>query len=332
MSMSSIAMPNKPMSNLWNRVMFSIGLNKRVRTDEELKKGIANFYDESSQVWLDVWGEHMHHGYYPSLDYEEHQLAQVDMIDRSLAWAYGKDLISDDFKEPVTMVDVGCGVGGSSRFISKKWGTKAQGLSLSPFQIGKAQEFTKQQGLEKKVEYQVADAMKMPFADNSFDLTWSMESGEHMPNKKAFVNELFRVTAPGGRIIIVTWCHRELVEGETKLKDTELRLLDKISDAYFLPDWCPASTYVREAKALGLKDVRQDDWSEFIAPFWKAVFMSALKPRNFLRMLQSGFTTIKGFIATLWMLRGFQRGVIKFALITGKKDKKEEIIQDEIKL
>lgn len=35
-----------------------------------------------------------------------------------------------------------------------------------------------------------------------------MESGEHMPNKKKFVEELFRVTAPGGRIIIVTWCHR----------------------------------------------------------------------------------------------------------------------------
>ena len=27
--------------------------------------------------------------------------------------------------------------------------------------------------------------------------------------------------------------------------------------AYFLPEWCPASTYVREAKALGLEDVRQ---------------------------------------------------------------------------
>jgi hypothetical protein len=43
----------------------------------------------------------------------------------------------------------------------------------------------------------------------------------------------------------------------------------------------------------------QADWSVFIAPFWKAVFMSALKPKNFLRMLQSGFTTVKGFIATV---------------------------------
>ena len=41
-----------------------------------------------------------------------------------------------------------------------------------------------------------------------YDLTWSMESGEHMPNKTQFVNQLYRMTAPGGRVIIVTWCHR----------------------------------------------------------------------------------------------------------------------------
>jgi hypothetical protein len=38
--------------------------------------------------------------------YIEHQLAQVDMIDRSLAWAYGNDLLSDDFLEPKTMVNI----------------------------------------------------------------------------------------------------------------------------------------------------------------------------------------------------------------------------------
>ena len=54
--------------------------------------------------------------------------------------------------------------------------------------------------------------MQVPRADlwcgeaGEFDLAWSMESGEHMPDKQKFVNELVRVTAPGGRIIIVTWC------------------------------------------------------------------------------------------------------------------------------
>lgn len=56
-----------------------------------------------------------------------------------------------------------------------------------------------------------------------------MESGEHMPNKQDFVNELVRVTKPGGRILIVTWCHRELNSGETQLASWENKLLNRIS-------------------------------------------------------------------------------------------------------
>jgi len=66
----------------------------------------------------------------------------------------------------------------------------------------------KEQGLGDKASFQVADALQQPFDDNSFDLVWSMESGEHMPDKARFVGELARVCMPGGRIIIVTWCHR----------------------------------------------------------------------------------------------------------------------------
>lgn len=31
----------------------------------ELKRGIATFYDKSSGLWENMWGDHMHHGYYP---------------------------------------------------------------------------------------------------------------------------------------------------------------------------------------------------------------------------------------------------------------------------
>ena len=59
---------------------------------------------------------------------------------------------------------------------------------------------------------------------------WSMESGEHMPNKKKFVEELFRVTAPGGRIIIVTWCHRWVLQkiGEEDIEMDEHNHLSTI--------------------------------------------------------------------------------------------------------
>ena len=64
------------------------------RTEPELYDGIANFYDESSGIWEEVWGEHMHHGYYEdevvqaaSKGDPDHRRAQIRMIEKSLAYA-----------------------------------------------------------------------------------------------------------------------------------------------------------------------------------------------------------------------------------------------------
>ena len=56
---------------------------------------------------------------------------------------------------------------------------------------------------------QVMDALAMEFPDNSFDLVWACESGEHMPDKAAYVAEMSRVLKPGGTLVIATWCQRE---------------------------------------------------------------------------------------------------------------------------
>lgn len=73
------------------------------------------------------------------------------------------------------------------------------------------------------------DALKMEFPDNSFDLVWACESGEHMPDKKAYVEEMTRVLAPGGNVsgrsrnttacdttcsagmLLAVWCDRLLL-------------------------------------------------------------------------------------------------------------------------
>jgi hypothetical protein len=53
-----------------------------------LNEGIAAFYDESSGLWERIWGEHMHHGYYPKDGLKKsNQEAQVDMIEEVLRWA-----------------------------------------------------------------------------------------------------------------------------------------------------------------------------------------------------------------------------------------------------
>jgi len=278
----------------------------------DLKQGIANFYDESSALWEGMWGEHMHHGYYPKGGKpKSNQQAQIDMIEESLSWAGVTSVKS--------MVDVGCGIGGSSRHIVRQFGATAKGITLSPKQAARANELTAQLGLADRASFQVADALNMPFQDGSFDLVWSMESGEHMPDKKQFVNELVRVCAPNGTVLVVTWCHRVLGPGETSLRPEEASLLERICEAYYLPAWCSVADYQKLFEAQGMVDIKTADWSEEVAPFWGAVIQTALTGQGLSGLLKAGWTTIKGALVMPLMAEGFKMGLIKFNLITARK-------------
>ncbi|XP_065852128.1 probable tocopherol O-methyltransferase, chloroplastic isoform X2 [Euphorbia lathyris] len=291
-----------------------------VSTDQVLlKKGIADLYDESSGVWEDIWGDHMHHGFYDtgvdvSGSLSDHRAAQIRMIEEALCFAG-----VPEEKRPKNVVDVGCGIGGSSRYLAKKYGAKCVGITLSPVQAERANALAAAQGLSDKASFQVGDALEQPFPDGQFDLVWSMESGEHMPDKEKFVGELVRVAAPGGRIIIVTWCHRNLSPSEESLQTWEKDHLKKICDAYYLPEWCSADDYVKLLNSLSLEDIRTADWSEYVAPFWPAVIRSALTWKGLISLLRSGLKTIRGALVMPLMIQGFKKGVIKFVVITCRK-------------
>lgn len=187
-------------------------------------------------------------------------------------------------------------------------------------------------GLSASLQYEKGDALSMPFGDHSCDLAWSMESGEHMPDKVKFVQELKRVVSPGGRVIIVTWCQRE--NDNEALSDREQGLLHKICDAYYLPEWVSASEYVTIATQLGLEDVRCDDWTDHVKPFWGGVIRSCLQPRNLWRVLSGGRMTIKAALASLWMKKGITSGVVRFVIVTAKvpsiplPEEEEQISED----
>lgn len=89
----------------------------------------------------------MHHGYYIPEDRTDHTQAQVDLIDEVLKWG--------DVKSPKNVVDVGCGIGGSSRHIARKYDCKAQGITLSPYQANRGNELAKEQGLSDQTSFQV---------------------------------------------------------------------------------------------------------------------------------------------------------------------------------
>ncbi|XP_031502976.1 probable tocopherol O-methyltransferase, chloroplastic [Nymphaea colorata] len=286
---------------------------------KSLQQGIAEFYDESSRAWEDIWGEHMHHGFYQpgeKASLSGHRSAQLRMIEEALCFA---GVPGDEKGRPKRIVDVGCGIGGSSRHLAGKYGARCRGITLSPFQARRANELSSSQGLGDQVFFQVADALEQPFPDGKFDLVWSMESGEHMPDKKKFVNELARVAAPGATIIIVTWCHRNLLPNEESLQPQEVELLEKICDAFYLPAWCSAADYAKIAESLNLEDIKTADWSEHVAPFWPAVIRSALTLKGFISMLRAGWKTMKGAMVMPLMIEGYKTNLIKFAIITCKR-------------
>lgn len=63
--------------------------------------------------------------------------------------------------------------------------------------VERATQLAKEQGVPN-AKFQVTNALDMTFEDESFDLVWACESGEHMPDKGKYIEEMTRVLKPGG--------------------------------------------------------------------------------------------------------------------------------------
>jgi len=286
-----------------------------------LARRIQQFYDSSSDLWEQTWGEHMHHGYYgpDGSERRDRRQAQVDLIDELLTWA--------GVQQANQILDVGCGIGGSSLYLADRLQAQIEGITLSPVQAARATERARSAGIEIKgvgesaqpptVRFQVADALDLPFASGKFDLVWSLESGEHMPDKLRFLQECYRVLAPGGRLLLATWCHRSTAEAP--LDWTEIQHLRAIYQVYHLPYVIALSQYAAIARQARFRNVLTADWSLAVAPFWDQVITSALNPEAIFGILKSGWPTIQGALALGLMQQGYRRGLVRYGILTATK-------------
>lgn len=285
-----------------------------------LQEQIQRFYDASSGLWEQVWGEHMHHGYYgpTGAERKERRQAQIDLIEELLSWGQLNQgqLNQSQLDQTSQILDVGCGIGGSTLYLAEKFGARATGITLSPVQANRATERAEATGLAHRIQFQVADALAMPFPDASFELVWSLESGEHMPDKQKFLQECHRVLKPGGTFLMATWCHRPIPPA---LTESEQQHLEKIYRVYCLPYVISLPDYAQLAQALGFEAIQTADWSEAVAPFWDVVIDSALTPAALIGLVQSGWTTIQAALSLGLMSRGYRQGLVKFGVLAGRK-------------
>ena len=118
-----------------------------------------------------------------------------------------KELIKlSSFSPAMHILDVGCGVGGSTRRLAYESGCRVTGIDLSDEYIDAAKRLTLLLNMQERVKFQAASALELPFDDNTFDGAWSIQMNMNVEDKQGWLNEVYRVLKPGGRAVLYEVC------------------------------------------------------------------------------------------------------------------------------
>jgi SAM-dependent methyltransferase len=97
------------------------------------------------------------------------------------------------------VLDLGCGLGGSSRYLAAECGCRVAAIDLTPNFVEAARTLTARCGLAGRIEFQQANALALPFEDGTFDHIWSYAVTMNIADKEGLAREVARVLKPGGR-------------------------------------------------------------------------------------------------------------------------------------
>lgn len=100
------------------------------------------------------------------------------------------------------VLDIGCGLGGASRVLAATYGCHVTGVDLTEDYCRTAEELAHWVGLAELVEYRQADALDLPFEDESFDIAWTQHAAMNIADKARLYREAWRVLKPGGRFAL----------------------------------------------------------------------------------------------------------------------------------
>ena len=97
------------------------------------------------------------------------------------------------------MLDLGCGLGGASRYLATECGCRVAAIDLTPNFVEVARVLTERCGLTDRIEIRQANALALPFKEGTFDHVWSYAVTMNIADKGGLGREVARVLKPGGR-------------------------------------------------------------------------------------------------------------------------------------
>jgi len=126
------------------------------------------------------------------------QLAAVDQLHAGFSTATRHLLDRLELRPDMTVLDVGCGIGGPARMAAAGPGCQVLGVDLSADFVDAAQALTARLGLSDRASFRVAPADALDLEDGSFERAMMLHVGMNLPDKAAVFAEVRRVLRPGG--------------------------------------------------------------------------------------------------------------------------------------
>lgn len=272
---------------------------------------VAQAYDSWTQdgILEFYWGEHIHLGHYGTPPRrKDFRVAKADFVHEMVRWG-GLDRLGAG----TTVLDVGCGIGGSSRILARDYGFDVTGITISPGQVQRARSLTPP---EVTAQFKVDDALDLSFPDASFDVVWCIEAGPHMPDKALFAKELLRVLKPGGTLVVADWNQRDA--RRRSLQGWERWVMRQLLDQWAHPEFASIEGFSELLEATGWVDgaVTTADWTRETLPSWlDSIWQGVLRPTGLVRFGLPGLIKSLREVPTLILMRvAFGQGLCRFGM------------------
>lgn len=216
-----------------------------ITTDE-----VAAHYDSLDIFYRHVWGDHVHHGYWET-GRESREDAILHLSRVLGAWL--------KVKAGDAVCDIGCGYGGTSRFLAETYGAQVTGYTVSRRQKEYADGIVVERG---SVAFHCEDFLLNRQASDSFDAVISIECLEHIQDKKAVFNEAFRILKPGGSMALAVWAACE------QPNRVQRRLLEAICQEGRLPSLPSGKEYEHHMLEAGFQIEEMREIGEKVRRTW----------------------------------------------------------------
>jgi cyclopropane fatty-acyl-phospholipid synthase-like methyltransferase len=268
-----------------------------------LKDRIIRHYDEISPYYRDLWGIHIHHGYWKT-GLETKEEAQEQLIRELVARAR--------LENGARILDVGCGLGGTAIYLNKRLGAHVLGLTISPTQIKIGNDLVRESGADVKLIIMDAESLKI---DDNFDVIWSVEAISHLDKKADFFRSSARLLKPGGKLVIADW-----FKSDTTTAAEERRYIAPIEKAMLVPRLGSPAAYINDIRSAGLNVTSFDDVSRSVSRTWD-ISIELVKNNALWKFAATRGTDfvafLKGFAA---MKAGYESKAFLYGMLLAQKD------------